>query len=50
MILIDHCLEQLQGCLEKYSGHAVAMSKIVDQYLDTSLRRWVDLKQIFQFA
>lgn len=43
-------LDAIQTCLEKYNSHIATLGKTVDQYLDTSLRRWVDMKQIFAFA
>ena len=43
-------LDAIQNCLEKCKMHAVSLGKTVDQYLETSLRRWVDMKQIFAFS
>ena len=43
-------LDAIQTCLDKYNMHIATLGKTVDQYLDTSLRRWVDMKQIFAFA
>jgi hypothetical protein len=40
----------IQACLEQYGSHIGSLSRVVEQYLDTSLRRWVDLGVIFSFA
>ncbi|KAJ3366619.1 DNA-directed DNA polymerase alpha catalytic subunit pol1 [Kappamyces sp. JEL0680] len=42
--------DAIQASLEQYSSHITALSRVVGDYLDTSLRRWVDLGVIFSFG
>lgn len=43
-------LESTLVILANNSTHIKALAKSVNLYLNTSLRRWVDLGQIFSFA
>jgi hypothetical protein len=43
-------LEKTLSLIASNSAHIKALAKSVTLYLNTSLRRWVDLKQIFSFA